>query len=80
MAIAILLGRIRASGRVEVSRQRLIKFFEWRGLFFPDELADETLDRTTRKIDEGEQIEKNVIALVLGAARFVFLESLNHPE
>ena len=57
-----------------------IKFFEWRGSFFPEELADETLDRTARKIDEGEVIEKNVIALALGVARFVFLETLKHPD
>src|SRR5262249_20637072 len=67
-------------GEYEELRRRLIKFFEWRGSFFPEELADETLDRTARKIDEGEEIEKNVIALALGIARFVFLETLKHPD
>lgn len=64
----------------EELRRRLIKFFEWRESFFPEELADETLDRTARKIDEGEKIDKNVIALALGIARFVFMETLKHPD
>lgn len=61
-------------------RRRLIKFFEWRGAFFPEDLADETLNRTARKIDEGEEIEKNVIALALGVAHFVFLETSRRPD
>ena len=65
-----------AGGRYEKLRRQLIKFFEWRGSFYPDELADETLNRLARKIDEGEEIEKNIIALALGIARFVLLESL----
>ena len=68
-----------AGGEYEELRRRLIKFFEWRGSFFPEELADETLNRMARKIDEGEAIEKNVIAMALGVARFVFLEALKHP-
>ena len=63
-----------------ILRRRLIKFFEWRGAFFPEELADETLNRTARKIDEGEEIEKNVTALALGVAHFVFLETTKHPN
>ncbi|HEV2667934.1 MAG TPA: sigma-70 family RNA polymerase sigma factor [Blastocatellia bacterium] len=64
----------------EELRRRLIKFFEWRGAFFPEDLADETLNRTARKIDEGEEIEKNVIALALGVAHFVFLETSRRPD
>src|SRR5262249_58317442 len=69
-----------AGGKYEELRRQLIKFFEWRGSFFPDELADETLNRVARKIDEGEEIEKNLIALALGIARFVFLETLKRPD
>jgi DNA-directed RNA polymerase specialized sigma24 family protein len=64
----------------EELRRRLIKFFEWRGAFFPEDLADETLDRTARKIDEGEEIEKSVVALALGIAHFVFLETSKQPD
>jgi DNA-directed RNA polymerase specialized sigma24 family protein len=69
-----------AGGEYEDLRRRLIKFFEWRGAFFPEDLADETLNRTAQKIDEGAEIEKNVIALALGVAHFVFLETSRHPD
>jgi DNA-directed RNA polymerase specialized sigma24 family protein len=69
-----------AGRRYERLRRRLIKFFEWRGSFISDELADETLNRLARKIDEGEEIEKNVFALSLGIARFVLLETLKGPD
>jgi DNA-directed RNA polymerase specialized sigma24 family protein len=69
-----------AGKEYEELRRRLVKFFEWRGAFFPEDLADETLNRTARKIDEGEEIEKNVIALALGIAHFVFLETSRHPD
>ena len=69
-----------AGNKYEELRRQLIKFFEWRGSFFPEDLADETLNRTARKIDEGEEIEKNVIALALGVARFVLLETSNRQD
>jgi DNA-directed RNA polymerase specialized sigma24 family protein len=69
-----------AGGKYEQLRRKLIKFFEWRGSFISDELADETLNRLARKIDEGEEIEKNVFALSLGIARFVLLENLKRPD
>jgi DNA-directed RNA polymerase specialized sigma24 family protein len=69
-----------AGGKYEQLRRKLIKFFEWRGSFISDELADETLNRLARKIDEGEEIEINVFALSLGIARFVLLETLKRPD
>ena len=69
-----------AGGKYEKLRRKLIKFFEWRGSFISDELADETLNRLARKIDQGEEIEKNVYALSLGIARFVLLEALKRPD
>lgn len=69
-----------AGEKYEELRQQLIKFFEWRCSFLADQLADETLNRVVKKIQEGEQIEKNILALCLGIARFVFKEYLRHPE
>jgi DNA-directed RNA polymerase specialized sigma24 family protein len=69
-----------AGEKYEELRGQLIKFFEWRGSFIADRLADETLNRVVRKIDEGEEIEKNILALSLGIARFVLLESMRHPD
>src|SRR5215813_8995101 len=84
-AFTKLLAKLSADPEVagveyEELRRRLITFFGWRGSFFPEDLADETLNRTARKIDEGEEIEKNVIALALGVARFVFLETSKRPD
>src|SRR5262245_59333694 len=84
-AFTKLLAKLSADPEVagveyEELRRRLIKFFEWRGAFFPEDLADETLNRTARKIDEGEEIEKNVAALALGVAHFVFLETSRRPD
>jgi len=84
-AFTKLLAKLSADPEIagveyEDLRRRLIKFFEWRGAFFPEDLADETLNRTARKIDEGEKIEKNVIALALGVAHFVFLETSRRPD
>src|SRR5262249_60796897 len=131
VAVAVLLGGVRAPGRVEVNREKqneygerilfaqavrprkeweltseafskllaelspdseaagekyeelrgqLIKFFEWRGSLFPDQHADEALNRVARKIDEGERIEKSVTAFALGVARFVLLEALRDAD
>jgi DNA-directed RNA polymerase specialized sigma24 family protein len=69
-----------AGEKYEELRQQLIKFFEWRGAFFADKLADETLNRVMRKIDEGEEIEKSILALCMGIARFVLMEYMRHPD
>jgi DNA-directed RNA polymerase specialized sigma24 family protein len=66
--------------KYEELRHQLIKLFEWRGSHIADELADETLNRVVRKIDEGEELEKNVTALAVGIAHYVFLESLKRPD
>ena len=47
----------RAGAEYERIRLLLIKFFSWRGVQFPEECADETLNRIIRKIDEGESID-----------------------
>lgn len=69
-----------AGEKYEELRRQLIKFFEWRGSFIADRLADETLNRVIKKIDDGEEIEKNVLAMSLGIARYVLLESIRHPD
>jgi DNA-directed RNA polymerase specialized sigma24 family protein len=69
-----------AGEKYEELRRQLIKFFEWRDAFIADQLADETLNRAARKIHEGEQIEKNILAFCLGIARFVLMEHRRHPD
>lgn len=68
-----------AGEKYEATRRMLIKFFDWRGAFLLDELADETLNRVTRKIDEGDEI-RDFLNYCYGVARLVFLESLKRPD
>jgi DNA-directed RNA polymerase specialized sigma24 family protein len=68
-----------AGEKYEELRSKLIKFFEWRGNFYADKLADDTMNRAMRKIDEGEQIE-NIYALCLGIARYIVMEYRRHPD
>ena len=69
----------RAGERYEALRESLVKFLDWRGSLFPDELVDETFNRVARKLDEGETI-RDLPAYCHGVARLVFLQSLEHPD
>jgi DNA-directed RNA polymerase specialized sigma24 family protein len=64
-----------AAERYELLRAKLMRFFEWRGCAFPEEHADETINRVIRKIDEGEELREPG-AYCYGVARLVLLESL----
>ncbi len=68
-----------AGEKYETTRRMLIKFFDWRGALLLEELADETLNRVTRKIDEGDEI-RDFLNYCYGVARLVFLESLKRPD
>ena len=57
----------------EQLRLRLVRFFEGRRCAFPDEHADETLNRIARKLDAGETIQ-DVTTYVIGIARMVVKE------
>jgi DNA-directed RNA polymerase specialized sigma24 family protein len=69
----------RAGERYELLRRKLMKFFEWRGSTNANELADETINRLVRKIEEGEEI-RNLFAYSSGMARLVWLEVLKEQE
>jgi DNA-directed RNA polymerase specialized sigma24 family protein len=68
----------RAGEKYEALREALVKFLDWRGAFFPEELVDETFNRVTRKLEEGEKI-RDLPTYCHGVARMVFLQSLEHP-
>ncbi len=58
-------------------RQRLIALFQFRGSSRPEELADDTLDRTARAIlKPGFVFKGDPMAYLRGVARNVYLESL----
>ena len=68
-----------AGERYEDLRRTLLKVFEWRGALFPEDCADETLNRVARRIDEGVEI-KDIGAYCYGVARLVLLETSKAPD
>jgi RNA polymerase sigma factor (sigma-70 family) len=53
----------------------LLRFFEHRGCFIPDESADKTIDRVVKRIDEGEKI-RDINNYFYGVARNILKEYL----
>src|SRR5215831_6651281 len=54
-------------------RGNLTRFFEWRGCPFPEDHADETINRVAKRIAEGEEI-RNPASYCVGVARMLLLE------
>ena len=48
--------RDRAAVKYEAIRHRLVRLFEWRGFGHAEDLADETMDRVARRIQEGTTV------------------------
>lgn len=63
---------IQKYGTLEV---KLLRFFEWRGCDMPDYCVNETFDRVTRRIDEGQTIT-NIAGYFYKTARLIFMEWL----
>lgn len=62
-------------------RSRLVTYFDRKNCANPDDLADETLDRVGRRLEEEGSIETEAPAKYCYAlARFVFLEHLRTPS
>jgi DNA-directed RNA polymerase specialized sigma24 family protein len=83
-AFATLLARLgpdadRAGAAYEHLRRALVTLFAWRGASVPEELADDTLDRLARRLDEGVEVE-DVPRFTRGIARLVLLEHWRRPE
>jgi DNA-directed RNA polymerase specialized sigma24 family protein len=68
----------RAGEKYEALREALVKFLDWRGALFPEEMVDEIFNRVTRKLEEGETI-CDLPTYCHGVARLVFLQSLERP-
>jgi DNA-directed RNA polymerase specialized sigma subunit, sigma24 homolog len=54
-------------------RTNLTRFFEWRGCSFPEDHADETINRIAKRVAEGEEI-LNYSGYAVGVARLLLLE------
>lgn len=62
-------------------RQRVVGLHRWWGADDPDGLADQTLDRAARKLQEGASVERGDFgAYVRGVARMVFYEAARQPR
>jgi len=65
--------------RYEELRRKLIRFFEWRGVRYPEECADDTLDRVSKRLGAGLAVE-HLAAYCYEVARLVSLEALKEPQ
>ena len=54
-------------------RSNLVRFFEWRGCPFPEDHADETINRVAKRLAGGEEIN-NPSGYCVGVARMLLLE------
>jgi DNA-directed RNA polymerase specialized sigma24 family protein len=68
-----------AGEKYEDLRRTLLRFFEWRGAPFPEEHADEALNRIARKLGEGVEV-KNIGAYFHEVARLIFLETTKSAD
>jgi DNA-directed RNA polymerase specialized sigma24 family protein len=81
--LARLLARLhpdadRAAREYEQLRRTLVRFFDWRGGWPPEECADEALDRLARKLEADTAVE-DVRNYAHGIARLVLLEWRRRP-
>lgn len=76
---ALAENRDAAGEKYLLLKKNLTRFFETRGFASAEDAADEVLNRLTRKLDSGEQIE-NISTYALGIARLVALELRKSPE
>lgn len=59
----------------EKTRRKLVRYFEWRNCLDPEALADETFNRASRKLIEGQEVA-NVEGFCYGIAGNIFNEEL----
>jgi len=76
---ALDADRDRAADRYEDLRRILLRFFEWRGVPFPEDSVDETFDRVGRRLAEGVAID-NVPGYAYRVATHVVLEARKGPD
>lgn len=70
-----------AGRRYEHLRQKMIRLFEWRGCVFAEDLADETINRVVRRLDQGVDLAAGDIPRYSAAvAHRVFLEHLREVK
>lgn len=62
-----------AGQRYQLIREKLVNYFDWRDCPFPEDHADEALNRVVRKVAGGEEFQ-DIATYVFGVARMMLLE------
>jgi DNA-directed RNA polymerase specialized sigma24 family protein len=73
LLVAFDVDRDTAGRKYLEIRNNLTRFFEWRGCSFPEDHADETINRMAKRVFEGEEIT-NHSGYAMGVARLLLLE------
>ena len=73
LLVAFDVDRETAGRKYLEIRNNLTRFFEWRGCSFPEDHADETINRIAKRVVEGEAI-LNHSGYAMGVARLLLLE------
>ena len=73
LLVAFDVDRETAGRKYLEIRNNLTRFFEWRGCSFPEDHADETINRMAKRVFEGEAI-LNHSGYAMGVARLLLLE------
>jgi len=73
LLVAFDVDRESAGRKYLEIRNNLTRFFEWRGCSFPEDHADETINRMAKRVFEGEAI-LNHSGYAMGVARLLLLE------
>jgi DNA-directed RNA polymerase specialized sigma24 family protein len=68
-----------ASDKYEILRFKLVMFFERRACLDPQALTNETIDRVSRRLEEGQVIE-DLTRYAYGVAKLVYMEYLKALE
>jgi len=64
----------------EEIRRRLIRFFEWRGCEFPEDLVDKTIDRVAGQLARDLILHSDPYAYFCGVARLLTLEEARQEK
>ena len=73
--------RERAGERYETIRRKLVRLFDWRGCDSSEELADETINRVSRRMAEGIELRSSdPYGYFCGVAHHVYKEVLRQSS
>ena len=73
--------RQQAGTKYEALRRKLVKFFQWRGCSLPEDLADDTINRVARRVEEiAKTYERDPALYFYGVVNKILLEQLKKQK